>query len=342
MASINRSAVITKLHKVLKRHFQPPPPPPNRTLFENLLYAACLENAPYAAAEAAFQAVSTALFDWNEVRVSTVKELSEIMKAHPDAVGAANRLRRSLQALFEANYSFDLEPMKKLNLGQAVQKLSSYDGVTPFAVAYVTQYSLGGHSIPLDSGAMGALAVIGLTDEKDTPKDGCAGLERAIPKNKGMEFGALLHLLAVEFHSNPYSTNLHKILLEVDPDAKGRLPKRQAKVEKKPEPPAPAAAPTTATAGKGSAPAAKGNKADAKAVKPGAKPADEKRADEKKGAEKKQEAKKPEEKKPEKADAAKKPAPPAVKKPAAAAAPAAKKAPAKPAAKPAIAKRKPR
>jgi endonuclease-3 len=338
MASINRSAVITKLYKVLKRHFQPAPPPPARTLFENLLFAACLENAPYAAAEAAFQAVSTALFDWNEVRVSTVKELSEIMKAHPDAASAANRLRRSLQALFEANYSFDLEPMKKLNLGQAVQKLSSYDGVTPFAVGYVTQFSLGGHSIPLDSGAMGALAVIGLVEEKHTAKDGCPGLERAIPKNKGIEFGSLLHLLAVEFHANPYSTNLHKILLEVDPEAKGRLPKRQAKVEKKPEP-APAPAP---------APAAKGGKVeakpDAKSAKPEVKgkPTDDKKAADKKADAKKAEEKKPGEKKPEKTDGAKKPEAPAAKKPASVAAPAAKKPTAKPAAKPTIAKRKPR
>jgi hypothetical protein len=341
MASINRSAVITKLYKVLKRHYQPAPPPPNRTLFENLLFAACLENAPYAAAEAAFQAVSTALFDWNEVRVSTVKELSEIMKAHPDAGSAANRLRRSLQALFEANYSFDLEPMKKLNLGQAVQKLSAYDGVTPFAVGYVTQFSLGGHSIPLDSGAMGALAVVGLVGERTSAKDGCAGLERAIPKNKGIEFGSLLHQLAVDFHANPYSTNLHKILLEVDPDAKGRLPVRKPKVEKKPDAPSPALAP---------APAAKGGKVEVKgdAKKPDAKlkPGDEKKGAEKKGDKadaKKPDEKKPDEKRSEKGDAAKKPAAPAAKKPAAgAAAVPTKKAPAKPAVKPTIAKRKPR
>jgi len=350
MASINRSAVITKLYKVLKRHFQPAPPPPNRSLFENLLFAACLENSPYAAAEQAFQAVSTALFDWNEVRVSTVKELSEIMKAHPDAGSAANRLRRSLQALFEANYSFDLEAMKKLNLGQAVQKLSSYDGVTPFAVAYVTQFSLGGHSIPLDSGAMGSLAVVGLVGEKDSPKDGCAGLERAIPKNKGIEFGSLLHQLAVEYHANPYSTNLHKILLEVDPDAKGRLPKRQTKVEKKPEPPA---APPAAKTGKGT-PDGKFAKADVKG-----KPADEKKGDEKKSVhDRKPDAKKspekgPSEKKPEekKSDSAgKKGAPAASHKQAPSATPAkapaaaqpAKKPAAKPPAKPAIAKRKPR
>lgn len=245
--AVNRSALITKLYKVLKKHYQPVAAPSGRSLLENLLFAACLENTPYGVADEAYKAVSTAFFDWNEVRVSTVKELSEIMRMLPDPQAGANNLRRSLQSVFEANYSFDLEPMKKLNLGQAVQKLSGYDGVTPFAVSYVTQHSLGGHHIPLDSGAMGALAVLGLVDENETPKDGCAGMERAIPKNKGIEFGSLLHHLAVEFHANPFSTNLHKVLLEVDPEAKTRLPKRQPKIEKKPEPPA---APVAAKSGK--------------------------------------------------------------------------------------------
>ncbi len=236
--AVNRSAVITKLHKVLKKHYQPVEPAATRSLLENLLFACCLENAPYAAAEEAYRAVSTAFFDWNEVRVTTVKELAEILRALPHPQAGANHLRRSLQSLFEANYSFDLEPMKKLNLGQAVQKLASYDGVSPFAVAYVTQYSLGGHSIPLDSGAMGVLAVVGLVPENALPKHGCPGLERAVPKNKGLEFGSLLHQIGADFTAGPFSTNLHKVLLEVDPEAKARLPKRQPKVEKKPEEPA--------------------------------------------------------------------------------------------------------
>jgi len=254
MASVNRAAVLTKLHKVLKKHYEPVEPPAGRTLLENLLFACCLENAPFGPAEAAYQAVSTAYFDWNEVRVSTVKELAEVMKALPNPEAGANNLRRALQAVFEANYSFDLEPMKKLNLGAAVQKLSSYDGVSPFVVNYVTQTSLGGHSVPLDTGAMGALAVFALVAEGDRPKAGCAGMERAIPKNKGIEFGSLLHQLSADFIANPYSTNLHKILLEVDPEAKARLPKRPSKNDKKPEPePAPAAKSTGKPEAKGDA-----------------------------------------------------------------------------------------
>lgn len=258
MPAINRAAVLTKLHKVLKKHYEPVNPPAGRTLLENMLFACCLENSPYAAAEQAYEAVSKAYFDWNEVRVSTVKEISEVMKALPDPQASANLLRRCLQATFEANYSFDLEPMKKLNLGVAVQKLSSYDGMSAFVVSYITQTSLGGHSIPLDAGAMGSLAVLGLVEPGASAKDGCSGMERAIPKNKGLEFGSLLHQLSVDYTANPYSTNLHKILLEVDGDAKARLPKRGVKPPEK----APEKKPTVA------APAAtvKGGKPDAKAA----------------------------------------------------------------------------
>ncbi|MGC3968129.1 MAG: hypothetical protein QM775_12390 [Pirellulales bacterium] len=144
--------------------------------------------------------MSKAYFDWNEVRVSTVKELGEVMKALPNPQASANLLRRCLQATFEANYTFDLESMKKLNLGVAVQKLSAYDGMSPFVVSYVTQTSLGGHSIPLDAGAMGSLAVLGLVEEGASAKDGCSGMERAIPKNKGLEFGSLAALAFRRLH----------------------------------------------------------------------------------------------------------------------------------------------
>jgi len=238
MASVNRTAVLTKLHKVLKKHYQPTPPPPPRPLLDNLLFACVLENAPQAAAEQAFQLVSTSFFDWNEVRVSTAKELSEVMKMLPDPVGASNNLKRALQGIFEGTYSFDLETLKKMNLGAAVQKLEKCE-CSAFVVSYVVQTSLGGHSIPLDTGAMGVLAVLGLVPEGSRPREGCSGLERAIPKNKGMEFGSLLHQPAVEYFQNPYSPKLHALLLEVDPEAKSRLPKRQPKVTKVEPPPAP-------------------------------------------------------------------------------------------------------
>src|SRR5688572_8998306 len=300
MASVNRTVVLTKLHKVLKKHYQPVPAPSNRSLLENLLFACCLENTPHSTAEQAYQAVSTAFFDWNEVRISSVKELSEVMKMLPDPGGSANNLKRSLQGVFEGTFSFDLEGLKKLNLGQAVQKLEKCE-CSPFVVSYVVQTSLGGHSVPLDRGAVGILIVLGLMPEGAKAKDGCPGMERAIPKNKGLEFGSLLHQPACEFFANPYSPKLHAFLLEVDPQAKARLPKKPSKTAK-PEP-APSPSPAAPVPAKGK-PAV-----DAKSGKPvEAKKPDDKKKDA--GAKKPAVPPHP---------AAKKPAAPPPKKPAAAA-----------------------
>jgi hypothetical protein len=52
------------------------------------------------------------------------------------------------------------------------------------------------------------------------------GLERAVPKSKGAEIGSLLHQLGVEVGRNPYGQQARKLLLEIDPTCKDRLPKR--------------------------------------------------------------------------------------------------------------------
>jgi endonuclease III len=244
--SPNRAALLTKAHKVLKKHYKPVNPAAERPLMEQLLFALCLENSTYEAAEQAYAALEANFFDWNEIRVTTVKELSESMTSLPDAAAAATNLRRALQSVFESNYSYEIESLRKQNLGQAVAKLQSIAGVSPFAVAYMTQAGLGGHSIPLDRGALWALQIVGIINEAEQEAGHVPGMERTIPKNKGIEFGSLLHQLGADLIASPYSTNVHNILVEISPEAKAHLPKRQAKKKEdapaEPAPPQPAVA----------------------------------------------------------------------------------------------------
>ncbi|HQU42676.1 MAG TPA: hypothetical protein PK867_07680, partial [Pirellulales bacterium] len=228
MPTPNRSTLIGRMHKVLKKHYKPVPIP-ERPALEHLLYACCLENAQYEAADKAYTAVSTTFFDWNEVRVSTVKELAEVMHVLPEPASSAANLKRVLQSVFEASYSFEIEALKKLPLGQAQQKLQKYEGVTPFGVAYMTQAALGGHAIPLDRGLLEVFGILGLATDQEKAAHTVPGLERAIAKNKGIEFGSLAHQLGADLIHSPHSPNVQKILLEIAPDCKDRLPKRGAK-----------------------------------------------------------------------------------------------------------------
>jgi endonuclease III len=286
MASKNRAALITKVLKVVKKHYKPVAPPKERTLLENLLFACCLENSLHDAAEKVFHHLSTDYFDWNEVRVSTIRELTEALKPLNDPAEAATRLKRVLQSVFETHYSFDLEPLKKQNIGVAVKTLEKYNGSTPFIVAYVTQQSLGGHSIPVNQGLLDSMRVVGVVTEAEAAKGGVPGLERTVPKNKGVETGSLLHQLGVEMHRSPYGPTIRKLLLEIEPDCKDHLPKRPKAEE--PAPPEPVKAPAPAPAKAAEAPA---KKAPAKKEEPAPKPAAAKKPEKK--AEKKPAAKKP-------------------------------------------------
>lgn len=303
MASKNRAALITKVLKVVKKHYKPVASPKERSLLENLLFACCLENSLHDAAEKVFHSLSTDYFDWNEVRVSTIRELSDALKSLNDPAESATRLKRVLQSVFETHYSFDLEPLKKQNIGVAVKTLEKYNGSTPFIVAYVTQQSLGGHSIPVNNGLLESMRIVGVVTDAEAAKGAVPGLERTVPKNKGVETGSLLHQLGVEMHRSPFGQTIRKLLLEIEPDCKDNLPKRPKADEPAPEPVKAPVAATPAPAAKAAEAAAK--KGSPKKEEPAPKPAA---------------AKKPE-KKPEKKAApvakkpAAKPAAPAKKKP---------------------------
>jgi endonuclease-3 len=229
MATPNRGQILSKAFKVLKNHYTPNVPPEGRDVLDHLIYGLCLENSPYEKADEVFAKLQESFFDWNEVRVTTVTELTEICRGLPNAAATASNIRRSLHGIFESQFSFDLEPLKKENIGKAVKQLEKYDGVTPFAVSYVVQHGLGGHSIPVDDGLIQTMLVLGVITPTEAGKNTVPGMERAIAKTKGIEFASLVHQLAADFYASPRSPRVRAIVLEIDPEAKSRFPKRGAK-----------------------------------------------------------------------------------------------------------------
>ena len=225
MSASNRAAQIAKTHKVLAKHFKPIQQA-ERPVLEQLLYACCLENTRYEIADEIFARLQESMFDWNEVRVTTVRELTELMKGSADPSKSATQLKHTLHSVFESVYSFDVDLLKKQNLGAAIKQLESYRGTTTFSISYLVQNGLGGHSIPLCKSSMNVLYIADVASEDETKKGRVPGLERAIPKTKGEEFSSLLHQLAAELAASPFNTNIRNILLEMSPTAKDRLPKR--------------------------------------------------------------------------------------------------------------------
>ena len=221
-----RQKLVAKLHKVLKTHYSPRLPDTSRPLLEQVLFACCLENADYDAAEKAFTQLLENSFDLNEVRVTTVAELAELLVGLPDPSKAALSLRRALQAVFESSYSFSLEQVKKQSVSQGVKSLEGLQALTPFVQVYITSTALGGHGIPLDQGGLTALYLTGIISHEDYEQGAAPGLDRLVTKKIGKEFGSLLHHFGADLIASLHGGKVKKILAEITSEAKDRMPKR--------------------------------------------------------------------------------------------------------------------
>lgn len=231
MSAPNRASLLAKVHKVLRKHYKPAAPTSDRSVLEHLLYACCLENAKPEDANEAYARIQQSFFDWNEVRVTTIAELADHLTNLPDPQAAASYLKKSLQAVFEAHFAFDLEFLRKQNLGKSEKDLERYTSQNPFLISYIVQNALGGHSIPCSRGALEGMISVGVITEAEAAEGRIPGAERAIPKNKGAEFSSLLHQLGADIATAPNSNRVKQILLEIDPQAKDRLPTKR-KLEK--------------------------------------------------------------------------------------------------------------
>lgn len=171
--------------------------PDARPVLEQFIFAICREGVTREQADQAYRALRECFFDWNEMRVSSARELAEAFAGLPNAEGRAQRLVDFLQEVFETTYSFDLEGLHKKGLKQAAKQLSRYQASNDYAVAWVMQQSLNGHAIPLDRPSRRVLKRLGLleTDAADLEAQR-ASLEHQIPKTRGPQFSDLISALA--------------------------------------------------------------------------------------------------------------------------------------------------
>jgi endonuclease III len=146
------SKKIQRLYRSLKRKH----PKPHKVAYENivdgLVYAILSEDISEAAAQAAIKRFASYFIDWNDLRVSRVEEIVEVLgEDTPITRGIASALTRVLRAIFEKYNMVSLEALKKIGKRPAKQVLEKMIGTTNshFVVDYCMLTALHGHAIPL-------------------------------------------------------------------------------------------------------------------------------------------------------------------------------------------------
>ncbi len=195
--TINKQKLVTQIFSMAKgKHAEPE----SRPVLEQFLYAICREGVTRELADQAYKSLQEKFFDWNEIRVSSTRELAEVMDGLPEPENRAQRLIDFLQEVFETTFSFDLESLQKKGLKQAAKQLARYQAANDYAVALVTQTSLGGHAIPLDAPSMRALRRLGLLEAEGGDMEALrASIEHQIPKARGWLFSDLVSALAEDY-----------------------------------------------------------------------------------------------------------------------------------------------
>ncbi len=195
--TLNKQKVVNHLFTALAKQVKGAEDMPARPVLEQFIYAICRESTTRAQADLAFAALLTRFFDWNEIRVSAPEELAEVLEGlTPEPVKRAQRIIDFLQEVFETTFAFDLEGLQKKGLKQAAKQLARYQAANDYAVAWVTQQSLGGHAIPLDNVTLRVLRRLHLIEEGVVDLETIrASLEHQVPKVKGTLFVDLISSL---------------------------------------------------------------------------------------------------------------------------------------------------
>jgi hypothetical protein len=194
----DKQEVCRKISSLLKKAYGAALPKRELPVLESLLYAICLENTPTAQADAVYARLLNAFHDLNEVRVSSITELLPVFADVVDPDWRALRTKNTLQYVFETNYAFDFESLKRKTADLAAKQLAKIPALSSFARSYVLQHCLGSHVLPIDSGMQAALVWLGLAERENNPEQAAEGLRSLIRKADAPLFCHLLHCLATD------------------------------------------------------------------------------------------------------------------------------------------------
>jgi endonuclease-3 len=198
--TINKQRLLTHLFSAARKGGDTAAPGEARSVLQEFVYALCRQGATREQADRAYRNLCQRFFDWNEVRVSSLRELEDAMAGLPDAAGRAERLSSFLREVFETEFSYDLDKqLQKKGLKLAAKQLGGYQASDDYACAWVIQRSLGGHAIPLDAPTLRCARRLGLVDAGGDDEAARASLEHIVPKAKGAHFTEAVSCLAGKY-----------------------------------------------------------------------------------------------------------------------------------------------
>ncbi|MEZ6140245.1 MAG: hypothetical protein R3B84_06705 [Zavarzinella sp.] len=186
-----KQKLVDHLFSILNKNFTSQLPP-QREVIDEVVYGILRENATSENADAAFNQLITQFIDWNEIRVSTVQELCDVLFMLSDVGPRAQRIISLLQEWFSLTYSYDMQDITSKGVKEGVRKIARLQAANDYLQAWITQRSLGGHALPIDESTLRPLVRLEILDSETSISQARTSMEHLIPKAKGIQFIELL------------------------------------------------------------------------------------------------------------------------------------------------------
>ena len=163
------------------------------TITDALVYAIISSKLSESAAQSALKKLSDYFVDWNELRVSRVEEIVEVLGEDTPVIReTASSLTTALRNIFIKYNMIGLEALHKMSKRAAKATLEKIDGTGRFVVDYCMLTALRGHAIPLTKKMIEYLRSNELVHPEADEGEIEGFLARRISADKAYEFYYLL------------------------------------------------------------------------------------------------------------------------------------------------------
>ncbi len=187
------SKKVQKLYRTLKAKY---PKAQNVTYEEPLdalVYAIISEDTTDSRTKAALKRFGDYFIDLNDLRVSRMEEIVEMLGENTPVTRAiASTLTSILMCVFDEHHKMSLEPLKKIGKRPARGVLEKMEGVSRFGVDYCMLTALAGHAIPLTANMVAYLRSNEMVHPEANEQEIGGFLAKQIAAKNGYEFYRLL------------------------------------------------------------------------------------------------------------------------------------------------------
>ena len=221
---------VTKLFATLKKAASKPKEPEYKDPIEAVVYAVVSEHTTLTAAKSAIRKINTHFVDFNDLRVSRVEEIVDILNIDQEvAAKIAEQMTLVLNSIFNRYDKVSLEGLFEVGKRQARKELQELNTFSDFVLGYCFLTSLDGHAIPLTETIVEYLRQNKLVYPTAKPSAIEGFLERQISSSEGYLF---YDLLRVESEKNVKKPVKKKAVAKKKTTAKKTAKKKKATKKK--------------------------------------------------------------------------------------------------------------